>query len=151
MKIGVLLNDLPRESNRVDLDPDVKDAWGQPVARITHTNHPNDVVLGNWQVRKNLEILDAAGAASTIPVWFEQAKGNSCHQHGTARMGNDPSTSVLDKWGRAHDVPNLWVLDGSGFPTGPGVNPTLTIMANAWRVADRIVAERGRPSIRRPS
>lgn len=142
MKIGVLLNDLPRESNRVDLDPDVKDAWGQPAARITHTNHPNDVVIGNWQVRKNLEILDAAGAASTIPVWFEQAKGNSCHQHGTARMGNDPATSVLDKWGRAHDVPNLFVLDGSGFPTGPGVNPTLTIMANAWRCAEHLVQER---------
>lgn len=141
MKIGVLLNDLPRETNRVDLDPDVKDAWGQPVARITHTNHPNDVVLGNWQVRKNMEILEAAGAASIVPVWFEQAKGNSCHQHGTARMGHDPATSVLDQWGRAHDVANLWVLDGSGFPTGPGVNPTLTIMANAWRCAEHLAME----------
>jgi choline dehydrogenase-like flavoprotein len=138
MKLGVLLNDLPRETNRVDLDPDVKDAWGQPVARITHTNHPNDVVLGNWQVNKNMEILEAAGASKILPVYFEQTIGNACHQHGTARMGNDPATSVLDKWGRAHDVDNLYVLDGSGFPTGPGVNPTLTIMANAWRCAEHI-------------
>lgn len=138
MKLGVLLNDLPRSTNRVDLDPEVTDAWGQPVARITHTNHPNDVALGNWQVRKNSEILQAAGATTVLPVWFEQATGNACHQHGTARMGDDPATSVLDKWGRAHDVDNLYVLDGSGFPTGPGVNPTLTIMANAWRCAERI-------------
>lgn len=139
MKLGVLLNDLPRESNRVDLDPEVKDAWGQPVARITHTNHPNDVTLGNWQVNKNQEILEAAGASKVLPVYFEQATGNACHQHGTARMGNDPATSVLDKWGRAHDVSNLYILDGSGFPTGPGVNPTLTIMANAWRCSERIL------------
>jgi hypothetical protein len=73
MKLGVLLNDLPRETNRVDLDPDVKDAWGQPVARITHTNHPNDLVLGNWQVNKNKEILEAAGASKVLPVYFEQS------------------------------------------------------------------------------
>ena len=139
MKLGVLLNDLPRETNRVDLDPDVKDAWGQPVARITYANHPNDIALGNWQVNKNMEILEAAGADKILPVYFEQTTGNACHQHGTARMGDDPRTSVLNKWGRAHDIENLYVLDGSAFPTGPGVNPTLTIMANAWRCAERIV------------
>ena len=116
MKLGVLLNDLPRETNRVDLDPDVKDAWGQPVARITYANHPNDIALGNWQVNKNMEILDAAGADKILPVYFEQTTGNACHQHGTARMGDDPKTSVLNKWGRAHDIENLYVLDGSGFP-----------------------------------
>lgn len=140
MKLGVLLNDLPRETNMVDLDPDVKDAWGQPVARVTHTNHPNDVAMGNWQVNKNKEIMEAAGASTVIPVYFEQATGNACHQHGTARMGNDPAKSVLDKWGRAHDVDNLYVLDGSGFPTGPGVNPTLTIMANAWRCSEHLLS-----------
>jgi choline dehydrogenase-like flavoprotein len=146
MKLGVLLNDLPRETNRVDLDPHVKDAWGQPVARITYANHPNDLALGNWQVRKNMEILETAGASKILPVFFERTTGNACHQHGTTRMGNDPATSVLDKWGRAHDVDNLYVLDGSGFPTGPGVNPTLTIMANAWRCAEHLVeyAAKGR-------
>lgn len=138
MKLGVLLNDLPCETNKVDLDPTVRDAWGQPVARITHTNHPNDIALGNWQLRKNQEILAAAGADDIIPVPFERTSGNACHQHGTTRMGNDPETSVLDKWCRAHDVDNLYVLDGSSFPTGMGVNPTLTIMANAWRCADYI-------------
>lgn len=64
--------------------------------------------------------------------------GNTCHQHGTARMGVDPSKSVLNEWGQAHDVENLFVVDGSGFPTATGVNPTLTMMANAWRCSEYI-------------
>lgn len=140
MKLGNTVHDLPVESNRVDLDPTVKDAWGMPVARITHRSHQNDVALATWQVDKNAEILQEAGARKTIPVYMEQghSTGNSCHQHGTARMGVDPSRSVLNEWGQAHDVDNLFVLDGSGFPTATGVNPTLTIMANAWRCAEYI-------------
>lgn len=140
MKIGNTVHDLPVESNRVDLDPTVKDAWGLPVARITHKSHPNDIALTRWQVDKNAEILAEAGARKTIPVYLEQghSTGNSCHQHGTARMGTDPASSVLNEWGQAHDVDNLFVLDGAGFPTATGVNPTLTIMANAWRCAEYI-------------
>jgi len=139
MKIGLILHDLPVEKNRVDLDPTVKDAWGLPVARITHKPHSNDVAMGKWQVDKNVEILEAAGARKTIPVYLEEMTGNTCHQHGTARMGFDASTSVLNEWGQSHDVDNLFVLDGSGFPTATGVNPTLTMMANTWRCADYII------------
>lgn len=138
MKIGLILHDMPVESNRVDLDSDVEDAWGLPVARITHKPHPNDVHMAKWQVDKNAEILEAAGASKTIPVYLETSTGNTCHQHGTARMGNDSSKSVLNKWCQAHDVDNLYVLDGSSFPTSLGVNPTLTIMANAWRCCEYI-------------
>ena len=141
MKIGLILHDMPVESNRVDLDPEVVDAWGLPVARITHKPHPNDLAMADWQVEKNIEILEAAGAVTTIPVHLERSTGNTCHQHGTARMGEDPSASVLDSWCRAHDVDNLYVLDGASFPTAMGVNPTLTIMANAWRCCDYILAE----------
>jgi gluconate 2-dehydrogenase gamma chain len=144
MKDGMILHDLPRESNRVDLDPHVIDAWGLPVARITHRSHDNDLALASWQVAKNAEILEAAGASKIFTCGLtgpDQIAGNSTHQHGTARMGNDPATSVLDKWCRAHDVDNLYVLDGSCFPTPTGVNPTLTMMANAWRCAERIVQE----------
>ncbi|MED4599322.1 GMC family oxidoreductase [Paenibacillus validus] len=143
MKIGVLVNDLPRETNRVELDPEVKDAWGLPVARITHTAHPNDIRQGNWQVDKNIEILKAAGASKTIPVYMDGINGNTCHEQGTARMGNDPSKSVLNKWCRAHDVDNLYVLDGSFLPN-LGVNPTLTIMANAWRCSEYIAQVHGK-------
>lgn len=138
MKIGLILHDMPVESNGVDLDPDVKDAWGLPVARITHKPHPNDVAMAKWQVDKNVEILEAAGAYTTIPVYLERSTGNTCHQHGTLRMGTDPSKTVLNEWCQAHDVANLYVLDGSCFPTSLGVNPTLTLMANAWRCCEYI-------------
>jgi choline dehydrogenase-like flavoprotein len=140
MKIGHTLHDLPVASNRVDLDPEVEDAWGLPAARITHRSHPNDIRLAKWQVDKNVEILEAAGAWKTIPVYLERgrASGNTCHQHGTVRMGTDPANTVLNEWCQAHDVDNLYVLDGASFPTATGVNPTLTIMANAWRCADYI-------------
>jgi choline dehydrogenase-like flavoprotein len=139
MKIGAILHDMPRESNRVDLDPTVKDAWGLPVARITHQPHDNDVRMSKWQVDKNAEILEVAGARKTVPVYLDRMTGNTCHQHGTARMGNDPAKSVLNEWCQTHDIDNLFVVDGSGFPTSTGVNPTLTMMANAWRACDYIV------------
>lgn len=138
MKIGVILHDMPVESNTVDLDPVVKDAWGLPVARITHKPHANDIAMAKWQVDKNAEILEAAGARKTVPVYLERSTGNTCHQHGTTRMGTDPTMTVLNEWCQAHDVDNLYILDGSGFPTSTGVNPTLTIMANAWRCAEYI-------------
>ena len=65
----------------------------------------------------------------------------SAHLHGTCRMGNDPAKSVVDRWCRSHDVKNLWVVDCSVFPTSGGYNPTLTLLANAYRVADRFVSE----------
>lgn len=144
MKLGVMVQDLPVESNRVDLDPNVVDAWGMPVARITHTPHANDFAQAKWQVAKNTEILEVAGASKIIPVNLEKITGNCCHEMGTARMGNDPSKSVVDKWCQTHDVPNLYIFDGSFFPTSTGVNPTLTIMANAWRCTERIINVRGK-------
>lgn len=141
MKIGMILQDLPQETNRVDLDPDVKDRWGMPVARITNKPHANDTAMSKWQIDKNVEILEAAGAVRTMPVYLgEEFTGNACHQHGTVRMGTDPAKSVLNEWAQAHSVENLFVLDGSGFATALGVNPTLTIMAHSWRAADYIAS-----------
>jgi choline dehydrogenase-like flavoprotein len=139
MKIGFILQDMPQETNRVDLDPNVKDAWGMPVARITNKPHANDIAMSRWQIDKNVEILQAAGATKTTPVYLgDEFTGNACHQQGTVRMGTDPAKSVLNEWGQAHSVENLFVLDGAGFPTALGVNPTLTIMAHSWRCADYI-------------
>jgi choline dehydrogenase-like flavoprotein len=76
-------------------------------------------------------------------VYIDRVTGNCSHQHGTTRMGNDPDSSVLNKWCRAHEVDNLYVVDGGPFPTATGANPTLTIMANAWRVATHILEGRG--------
>jgi choline dehydrogenase-like flavoprotein len=136
--IGMVLHDMPQHENRVELDDKVKDAWGLPVARITSKIHENDLKMGRWVIDHNAEILEAAGAKKVYRVYPKRITGNCSHQHGTTRMGNDPSTSVLNKWCQAHEVDNLFVVDGGPFPTGTGANPTLTIMANAWRVSDYI-------------
>jgi len=118
-----------------------------PVARITHTPHPNDLTQGRWIIDRNAEILEAAGAARIWRVYIDKVTGNCSHQHSTLRTGNDPASTVLNEACRTHEVDNLYAIDGSPFPTSTGVNPTLTIMANAWRVAEGIVARRGAPRV----
>jgi choline dehydrogenase-like flavoprotein len=136
--IAMVVHDMPQHDNRVELDPKVKDAWGLPAARITNKIHENDLKMGRWIIDHNAEILEAAGAKQVYRVYIDRITGNCSHQHGTTRMGNDPKMSVLNKWCQAHEVDNLFVVDGGPFPTATGANPTLTIMANAWRVADYI-------------
>jgi choline dehydrogenase-like flavoprotein len=142
MAVAMVLHDMPQHDNRVDLDESVVDAWGLPVARITLSPHENDLAMGRFLVDRCGEILQAAGANQVDRVYPDRVTGNCSHQHGTTRMGDDPETSVLDRNCRAHEVENLFVVDGSPVPTATGANPTLTIMANAWRVAAHIVANR---------
>lgn len=141
---AALLEDLPMDSNRIDLDPNVNDAYGLPAPRITHRQHPNDLAMARWFERRLLEIGEALDAQrSWIPITISEEapmRGGS-HLMGTCRMGDDPDRSVVDRWCRSHDVRNLWIVDGSVFPTSAGYNPTLTILANAYRVADRFVSE----------
>lgn len=144
--VGMVLHDMPQHENRVDLDETITDAWGLPVARITTTPHPNDLAQGHWVIDRNAEILDAAGAKRSYRIYPDRVTGNCSHQHGTTRMGHDSTTSVLDRNCRAHEVDNLYVVDGGPFPTATGANPTLTIMANAWRVAECIADCRGTPN-----
>ncbi len=146
MAAAMVVHDMPQHDNRVELDDEVTDAWGLPVARVTLTPHENDLAMGRFLIDRNAEILEAAGASSVQKVYIDRVTGNCSHQHGTARMGNDPAASVLDRNCRSHEVDNLYVVDGSPFPTGTGANPTLTIMANAWRVADHIA--QGAPLVR---
>jgi choline dehydrogenase-like flavoprotein len=143
MAVAMVLHDMPRHDNRVDLDDEVKDAWGLPAARITLTPHENDLKQGRFLIDRAADILGAAGSRRVQRVYAQRVTGNCSHQHGTLRMGTDPAMSVLDKYCRAHEVANLYAVDGSPFPTGTGANPTLTIMANAWRVAAKIVERRG--------
>lgn len=143
LAVAMVLHDMPQHDNRVDLDDEVADAWGLPVARITLKPHRNDLDQGRYLIDRAADILEASGALDIRKVYADRITGNCSHQHGTARMGNDPESSILDKWCRAHEVENLYIVDGSPFPTATGANPTLTIMANAWRVAEKIVAERG--------
>ena len=128
--------DLPQQTNRIDLDPQVTDKYGIPVPRITHARHPNDMKLVKFFERQQEHIADAGGARKVWSTDFSQMGTSSGHIMGTCRMGGDPETSVINRWCKTHDVDNLWVVDGSFFPTSGGYNPTLTIFANAYRVAD---------------
>jgi len=133
--------DLPQQTNRIDLDPVVTDKFGIPVPRITHSRHPNDMKLVKYFERQQEGIADAGGAIKVWSTDFSQMGTSSGHIMGTCRMGNDAQTSVLNRWCRTHDIDNLWVVDGSFFPTSGGYNPTLTIFANAYRVADHFLKQ----------
>ena len=130
---------LPDERNRVTL-ADETDEYGLKVARVTFSYGENDKRLIRHSMRAMRECLDAAGVHD---LWEED--DDTCHLNGTARMGADPRTSVVNADCRSWDVPNLWICDGSVFPTVGGVNPSLTIQAIALRTADRIeeLAARG--------
>jgi len=138
MNISCFVTQLPLETNRVDLDPDVKDEWGLPAMRITSQSHPDDLKNAEFFTQKSVEILEAAGAKKVWASPVRDSRGGA-HNRGTCRMGNDAKTSVVDKYHRAHDVPNLYVVDGSNFVTGGRNHPTLTIQALAFRAAGHLV------------
>lgn len=131
--------DLPQAENRIDLDPAIKDHHGLPVARVTYAPHAHDKAAAQYFApRLEAMCLAAPGAiaAAVIPnALLSDAAPTTFHQAGTTRMGNDPATSVCDKFGRLHDMDNVHVVDGSTFVTFPGFNPTLTILANSLRIS----------------
>jgi choline dehydrogenase-like flavoprotein len=128
---------LPVETNTITLDPLQKDRWGRPGLRVTYRDHPDDLAAMRFMQDRAVEILEAAGAIRTwrTPI-VESTVG--VHLLGTARMGNDPRTSVVNRDHRAHDVPNLFICDGSSMVTSGRGQPTMTIQALAFRAADRI-------------
>lgn len=129
---------LPQERNRVTL-ADEKDQYGLPVTRITYSYCENDRKL----IAHSLDFMEQAlAAAGGREIWRQEE--DTCHLNGTARMGDDPATSVVDADCRSWDIPNLWICDGSVFPTVGGVNPSLTIQAIACRTAERIAVLAGR-------
>ena len=129
---------LPTEGTYVDLDPAVKDRFGLPAARITVGRHPLDLKATALLVDNGMRLLEALGPDSTeVTVRSGETK---ILQGGTCRFGRDPAASVLDADCRAHEVHNLYVTDGSPFPTSGGVPTTLTILANAFRAGARIAA-----------
>jgi choline dehydrogenase-like flavoprotein len=129
---------LPVETNTVTLDDRVKDAWGLPALRITYRDHPDDLKTSKFFLDRGMELLDAAGAIKRIPFPVEE-QSFGFHLLGTCRMGNDPKASVVDRNHRAHDVPNLFVCDGSSFVTSGRGQPTMTIQALAYRAAEQMI------------
>jgi choline dehydrogenase-like flavoprotein len=125
----------------VTLDPGEKDKWGLPVARVRLGYHPRDLEVGRFLARKGARLLEQLGAENIR--WGVSGSPPQNLVAGGCRFGTDPAASVLDPDCRAHDVDNLYVTDGSFMPTGGSVPYTWTIYANAFRVADRIVATLG--------
>jgi choline dehydrogenase-like flavoprotein len=137
---GVICEDLPDADNRVTLSPEVVDEHGLPAPRIEYRTSENTRRMMAFHLARVREVLEEMGAEEIIQV--PDARTTGWHLMGTALMGEDRATSVVDASGRCHDVANLFILDGSVFPTSSGVNPTATITANALRCADLLVADR---------
>jgi choline dehydrogenase-like flavoprotein len=139
--MGVMgpVQEMPVFESRVQVDPSVKDYWGIPVARLSGHRHPNDPLVGEFLASKAEAWLKEAGAITTWKLLPGTGLSGGQHQAGTCRMGNDPKTSVVDKYCRVHDIDNLYVVDGSVHVTNGGFNPVLTIMAIAYYASDNLV------------
>jgi gluconate 2-dehydrogenase alpha chain len=141
--------DLPQATNTVDLDPAVRDVWGLAAGRVTYSPHRHEVAAAERWAPTLEAVLRAMGAATTFWVTsphagvgsfaeragVESAIPISRHWMGTCRMGDDPATSVVDRWSRFHDLDNVICADSSVFVTSAGYNPTLTLVALAMRAA----------------
>ena len=131
---GLLGEILPWPDNRVTL-ADEKDQFGLPVAHVNFALHENDEKLRDFGRKKTEEVMWAAGAQEVVQ------EARFAHLVGAARMGNDPATSVVDAFGRTHDIANLFICDGSILPTQGSANPGLTIQALAARTADYLISQ----------
>jgi choline dehydrogenase-like flavoprotein len=132
--LGVLGEILPWPDNRVEL-ADEKDQYGIPVARVTFNLHDNDKKLIEFGKRTVMDVMAAAGAEEVVQ------EPRYAHLVGAARMGRDPEASVVDLYGRSHEISNLFICDGSILPTQGSANPGLTIQVLAARTADYLISQ----------
>jgi len=126
--------DMPQASNRITLHPSEKDQFGLPIPNVHFDDHANDLAMRNHAYKQGDAVYQAIGARRAI----ETPPYPSTHNLGTNRMSEKPRDGVVNKWGQTHDIPNLFISDGSQFTTGGGANPTLTIVALAIRQAEYI-------------
>ncbi len=126
--------DMPRESNRITLNPDIKDAHGMPVANVHYDDHDNDLAMREHAFGRGEAIYNAVGALETIRT----PPYPSTHNLGSCRMSARAEDGVCNSVGQSHDIPNLFISDGSQFTTSAAENPTLTIVALAVRQAENL-------------
>jgi choline dehydrogenase-like flavoprotein len=144
MFLAASATSLAMPSNNITLDPAHQDRFGRPALRVTYRDHPDDLAMVSFLQDWAVEIAEAAGAAK---VWRNPVQPETIGAHllGTCRMGDDPERSVVDRFHRSHEVPNLFICDGSSMVTSGRGQPTMTIMALAFRAAQHIAefARRG--------
>jgi choline dehydrogenase-like flavoprotein len=133
----VVGEDMPRETNRITLHASERDGFGLPIPNVHYDDHPNNVAMRNHAMDRAAAIYAAMGALDTMRA----APPPATHNLGTNRMSSYREEGVVNRWGQSHDVRNLFVADGSQFPTASAANPTLTIVALAIRQAERIAAQ----------
>jgi choline dehydrogenase-like flavoprotein len=141
ISMGAFGEVLARYENYMDIDPDVKDAWGVPVLRFHYTFGDNERKMAADMAATGREMFEAAGIEVVQSDADILTEGWSIHELGTARMGADPKTSVLNQFQQSHDVKNLLVVDGSSHVSASCQNPTWTIMALAWRSCDHLAEQ----------
>ncbi|MDH3593519.1 MAG: GMC family oxidoreductase [Rhodospirillales bacterium] len=129
--------DMPQESNAITLHASEKDQYGLPAPNVHFDDHPNDIAMRNHAYKQGSAVYDAVGATAT----YEVPPYPSTHNLGTCRMSARAEDGVVNGFGQAHDIKNLFVSDGSQFTTGGAENPTLTIVTLAIRQADHIAKE----------
>ncbi|MBE9561733.1 MAG: oxidoreductase, partial [Proteobacteria bacterium] len=137
IKVEAFCDWLPNDDSFVSIDPEIKDKWGKPVARVRFGFHFHNLRVGYYLAEKSAQVLKKLGATDVIH--FASGAPPVNLQAGGCRFGNDPKTSVLDKNCQAHEVENLYVTDASFMPNAGSAPFTWTIYANAFRVADKIV------------
>ena len=139
MTLACATTSLAMDRNNITLDPTNTDQWGRPAIRATYRDHDDDLSMAKFLQGHAMQILDAAGAEK---AWADPIHATDGGEHllGTARMGDDPATSVVDRFHRSHDVPNLFICDGSSMVTSGRGQPTMTIMAMAFRASEHIKA-----------
>jgi len=138
--LGPFIETLPKYENHVELDPAQVDAWGIPTLKIRMEWGVNELTMWKDAQDQCVEMLDAAGCKG-IERGERSVPGFSIHEVGTARMGDNPKNSVLNKYCQAWDVKNLFVADGASWPTVACQNPTLSMMANAVRISEYVAAQ----------
>ena len=132
---------LPEYKNQITLSNEKKDKWGLPLIEISMEYGGNEMKMREDMQKTAVEMLEAANVENVQPFDYGAVPGSVIHEMGTARMGNDPKTSVLNKWNQAHDIKNLFITDGSFMTSSPCQNPSLTYMAMTARACDYAVKE----------
>jgi choline dehydrogenase-like flavoprotein len=136
---------IPNDHSYCEIDPVQVDQWGIPVLRFHFKWSDNELKMVRHMHSTFRDLIETMGGRVTSPdLPVEQAisaGGEIIHEAGTCRMGDDPKTSVLNRWSQAHEVPNLAVVDAAPFNGNPDKNVTLTIIANAWRASTHLAEE----------